>query len=71
MQKGSKVKKLRTSEPQPNQSGRRNTDGLLAHRQASSPQTGYYQAHRQATSFLVEKRLFQKYLKSGFSFDSI
>ena len=33
------------------QSGLRNTDGVLAHRWASSPQTGYYPAHRQATSF--------------------
>ena len=33
------------------QSGLRNTDGLLANRRASSPQTGYYPAHRRATSF--------------------
>ena len=33
------------------QSGRRNTDGPLAHRWASSPQTGYYPAQRRATSF--------------------
>ena len=38
----------------PDQSGRRNTDGLLAHRRASSPQTGYYPAHRRATSFEVQ-----------------
>ena len=37
------------------QSGVRNTDGLLAHRRASSPQTGYYPAHRRATSFEGEK----------------
>ena len=37
------------------QSGIRNTDGLLAHRRASSPQTGYYPAHRRATSFEIEK----------------
>ena len=40
------------------QSGIRNTDGLLAHRRASSPQTGYYPAHRRATSFEVEKGHF-------------
>ena len=33
------------------QSGLRNTDWVLAHRWASTPQTGYYPAHRQATSF--------------------
>ena len=47
------------------QSGLRNTDRLLAHKRPSSPQTGFFPAHRRATSFEAHNLQFLRIQKAG------